>query len=353
MNTIKCFNVFFCVYIFNRSQEKGRRLGYMGHLIDMFDSLNLLVLVSHQFRALVESNLTDDERAYWKLVTDPTNGYLVMALKAQKSYLGGIDPSQSYNCYETTMSKEFPEESYTGDYFNDTESNMQNTVDDLANEELFEATCSNRNLNTFDNDLTNDEAWSSSDIKYSFDPPIFSNNVFNNDLRENNIFSNKNYQQNNLNESSSVIPKNDTDWADFDSHFSDFQISDKNSFPLLEQNNSSTLNSNKIGTFSVSGGGGGDTTTANNHFPVRKTFAEVTAASTTWTDNNERNDKNANDIKRWASVVNDLGAIQSSEKLQSTNQINSLKTEQIDNSTENVKIEDITSAPEGVANKQP
>lgn len=70
-----------------RSEEKGRRLGYMGHLIDMFDSLNLLVLVSHQFRALVESSLTEAELEDWKSITDPTDGKLAAALKSQKSFL--------------------------------------------------------------------------------------------------------------------------------------------------------------------------------------------------------------------------------------------------------------------------
>lgn len=59
----------------------------MGHLIDMFDSLNLLVLVSHQFRALVESNLTEEELEDWKSITDPTDGKLAAALKSQKSFL--------------------------------------------------------------------------------------------------------------------------------------------------------------------------------------------------------------------------------------------------------------------------
>lgn len=59
----------------------------MGHLIDMFDSLNLLVLVSHQFRALVESSLAADEMDDWNSIIDPTDGKLTASLKAQKSFL--------------------------------------------------------------------------------------------------------------------------------------------------------------------------------------------------------------------------------------------------------------------------
>lgn len=72
---------------FNRSKENGRRLGYMGHLIDMLDSLNLLVLVSQEFRALVEFSLTENELEDWKIITDPADGKLTLALKSQKSFL--------------------------------------------------------------------------------------------------------------------------------------------------------------------------------------------------------------------------------------------------------------------------
>lgn len=269
----------------------------MGHLIDMFDSLNLLVLVSHQFRALVESNLPEEDAEYWQLVTNPTDGYLVKALKAQKSFLGGIDPNQTYS-YEASISKDFPDENYTNDYYNDIESNVQNNVDDLVNEELFEATCSSRNLSSFDSDLNNDENWSANDLKYNFD---FTNNVFSDDLHgDNGIFSSKNYAVN-----STMIPKNDTDWADFDSHFSDFRIHDKNSFPLLEQSSgSSNANRNTADTLNQLDAANDDaaaTTGIGSNNGARKTFAEVTASnsSNSWNEGG-KNDKNANDIKRWA-----------------------------------------------------
>lgn len=215
-----------------RSKENGRRLGYMGHLIYMFDSLNLLVLVSHQFRALVESNLTEDELSFWKLVTDPTNGYLVSALKAQKSYLGGIDPNQS-DSYDTSASKDFQDESFTGDYYNDIEANSHNIVDDINDtaSRLFEATCSMRNLSTFD--------IRDSDIKYNFDELM---NEFRDDIGDNNIFGGGSQTfQSAGNLGDSLLPKNDTDWADFDSHFSDFQLSDNNAFPPLEQNHNNRM----------------------------------------------------------------------------------------------------------------
>lgn len=263
----------------------------------MFDSLNLLVLVSHQFRALVEGHLPEQDLEYWQLITNPTDGYLVKALKAQKSFLGGIDPNQTYS-YEASISKDFQDENYSSDYYNDIESNVQNSVDDLVNEELFEATCSGRNLSTFANDLSNDDNWSSNDLKYNFD---FTNNVFSDDLHgDNGIFSSKNYATN-----STMIPKNDTDWADFDSHFSEFQISDKNSFPMLEQSSNSsttTTNSNRNVADALNQLDSGNEDAAaigiGSNNGTRKTFAEVTASNSLNEDG--KNDKNANDINRWA-----------------------------------------------------
>lgn len=69
----------------------------MGHLIDMFDMLYTLVLDSGQFRALVESHLTESELEYWKEITDSKNGYLTAALKAQKSYL--VSVCQKKKCF--------------------------------------------------------------------------------------------------------------------------------------------------------------------------------------------------------------------------------------------------------------
>lgn len=268
-------------------------MGYMGHLIDMFDSLNLLVLVSHQFRALVESNLAEADLEYWQLVTNPTDGYLVKALKAQKSFLGGIDPNQTYS-YEASISKDYQDENYTSEYYNDIDSNVQNSVDDLVNEELFEATCSSRNLRAFDTDLNNDDNWPSNDLKYTFD---FTNNVFNDDLHdENGIFSSKHFAT-----SSTMIPKNDTDWADFDSHFSEFQISDKNSFPMLEQSNSGHSNRNDADTLNKLDGPKEESASSLGK-GTRRTFAEVTASHTNKQSDfgsDGRNDKNANDIKEW------------------------------------------------------
>lgn len=161
------------------------------------------------------------------------------ALKAQKSYLGGIDPNQS-DSYDTSASKDFQDESFTGDYYNDIEANSHNIVDDIndAASRSFETTCSMRNLSTFDIRDT--------DIKYNFDELM---NEFHDDISDNNIFGGGSHtfaSSNNSNLSDSLLPKNETDWADFDSHFSDFQLSDNNAFPPLEQNHANRNSESKM-----------------------------------------------------------------------------------------------------------
>lgn len=253
----------------------------MGHLIDMMDALNLLVLVSHQFRALVESNLSETDATEWQTIINPTDGHLVIALKAQKSFLGGIDPNQAYT-YEASISKDFPDENYASDYYNDIDPNSQNSVDDLISQELFETRC--RNLSAFNNDLNNDENWSAHDLKYNFD---FTNNVFSDELHgdddDADIFAApvKDFP---------TQPKNDTDWADFDSHFSEFQISDNKTFPLLESSNGGGGAREDGDVGGNNEAGAGDTSNSNQlnddgestaaaSFPCKKTFAEVTASN--------------------------------------------------------------------------
>lgn len=146
--------------------------------------------------------------------------------------------------------------------------------------------------------MDDDITWSSSDLKDDFDSAFTKSDVFEQGGSDN-IFSTKPYKQDDI--LNSLIPRNDTDWADFDSHFNDFQISDKNDFPALEQkiNNQNgknrpddTANGNSNGYNGIGG---------------QKTFAEVAA----W---GSPSDSNAIDIKRWGSVGNDLGDVNTTEQ---------------------------------------
>lgn len=53
----------------------------------MLEILNSLVSVSQEFRALVESSLKQEQLNEWKILTEPTDGKLALALNSQKSFL--------------------------------------------------------------------------------------------------------------------------------------------------------------------------------------------------------------------------------------------------------------------------
>lgn len=157
-------------------------------------------------------------------------------------------------------------------------------------------TCSSRNQNSFDNDFDGGDTWSSNDIKIGYSERFFNSEIANDKLLSLNAFP---IQNSNTNTGGS----NDTDWADFDSYFSNFEISDNKAFPVLEQKN--LLNSNNKSL---------------NHdhlidpFGSKKTFAEVAAS---WDQRQTTNpsDDNANDIKRWPSEL-----INTDESLNATEQ---------------------------------
>ncbi|XP_075164622.1 phosphatase 6 regulatory subunit 1-like protein fmt isoform X2 [Haematobia irritans] len=72
----------------NEGQNKGRRLGYMGHLIKIIEHITTCISESKHIGALIESNLKDDaEREVWKSITDSTDGELTQALTIQSKQL--------------------------------------------------------------------------------------------------------------------------------------------------------------------------------------------------------------------------------------------------------------------------
>lgn len=146
--------------------------------------------------------------------------------------------------------------------------------------------------------MDDDITWSSSDLKSDFDSAFAKSDVFEQGGGSDK-FINKQYKQDDI--LNTLIPRNDTDWADFDSHFNDFQISDKNDFPALEQK---IYNQNAKYTSDDAANGNSN---GYNGIGGQKTFAEVAA----W---GSPSDSNAIDIKRWGSVGNDLGDVNTTEQ---------------------------------------
>lgn len=56
----------------------------------MFDLLVSSMLASDQFRALVESNIDEQDQDNWNTITHPETGELAKELKLQRSFLVNI-----------------------------------------------------------------------------------------------------------------------------------------------------------------------------------------------------------------------------------------------------------------------
>lgn len=117
----------------NRSQIKGRRLGYMGHLIEMLDALVSSMGVSDEFCALVEKSFINDdaENERWKQITEIDTGHLERVLGLQKKFLANSDPNENKDFAQDILyPKEFHTENYTADFFDEFNANMHNPLDD-------------------------------------------------------------------------------------------------------------------------------------------------------------------------------------------------------------------------------
>lgn len=59
----------------------------MGHLIAIFEVLTTFCRENEEYRALVESSLTEDELKNWKMITDLETGELKAELQLQTMFL--------------------------------------------------------------------------------------------------------------------------------------------------------------------------------------------------------------------------------------------------------------------------
>lgn len=82
---------------FRPSLKRGARLGYMGHLISIFELLSENCSANDEYRALVESSFDsdrDDEKrlADWQQIQAPEVGELTNELHLQKTFLVNYSP---------------------------------------------------------------------------------------------------------------------------------------------------------------------------------------------------------------------------------------------------------------------
>lgn len=80
-----------------QASQNGRRLGYMGHLIQILKNVSLCVSKYDELGALIQSTLNEEEWASWKSLTDPENGELSNELLKQTRLLADCDP-KALNC---------------------------------------------------------------------------------------------------------------------------------------------------------------------------------------------------------------------------------------------------------------
>ncbi|KAH8304025.1 hypothetical protein KR018_006407 [Drosophila ironensis] len=78
-----------------QSAEKGRRLGYMGHLIKILSHITNCISKSEHIAALISSSLSDEaEQAYWQSLIDGETGEFTLAAKQQTKQLADWKPHE-------------------------------------------------------------------------------------------------------------------------------------------------------------------------------------------------------------------------------------------------------------------
>lgn len=90
------FNMYmYLSYFVIRSAEKGRRLGYMGYLLKIFNHIKYCISESEHIGALIEKNLFDDtERELWEAIIKKEDGELNTAMKIQTIQLANCNPHE-------------------------------------------------------------------------------------------------------------------------------------------------------------------------------------------------------------------------------------------------------------------
>jgi len=96
--------------VWHENDTSTRRLGYMGHLIDIIGAIQSTTLASEEFRALLESNLTTNENgdsdasAQWQRIMETAES----ELKLQQRLLADCDPALERQDYGRDGLNGFP-----------------------------------------------------------------------------------------------------------------------------------------------------------------------------------------------------------------------------------------------------
>ncbi|XP_036337690.1 serine/threonine-protein phosphatase 6 regulatory subunit 3-like isoform X1 [Rhagoletis pomonella] len=114
------------------SAEKGRRLGYMGHLIKIFKHIANSISESEHIGALIESNLRDEfELKLWQSIINPTDGDLTKALATQSKMLANCNAHEAGD-YSQHLPKDFLGDNSTWDYVMSSNVMSTNMINNLG-----------------------------------------------------------------------------------------------------------------------------------------------------------------------------------------------------------------------------
>lgn len=85
------------------SESRGRRLGYMGHLIEILSAVQSTMQASEEFCALIEKDLDEETIDKWRAMLTANDD----ELRAQKRLLADCDPNQHQE-FEVVGNNGFP-----------------------------------------------------------------------------------------------------------------------------------------------------------------------------------------------------------------------------------------------------
>uniref|UniRef100_A0A182K0C3 Uncharacterized protein n=1 Tax=Anopheles christyi TaxID=43041 RepID=A0A182K0C3_9DIPT len=78
--------------LFIDNRDAGTKLGYRGHLIEMFDSLATTIKSSEEIGTLVRATLNEEEQKDWMLIVENDDSTLATLLAVQKKFLADQNP---------------------------------------------------------------------------------------------------------------------------------------------------------------------------------------------------------------------------------------------------------------------
>ncbi|KAH8380729.1 hypothetical protein KR200_003659 [Drosophila serrata] len=135
-----------------QSAEKGRRLGYMGHLIKILRYVTNCISASEHIAALIKTSLSDEgEQKIWQSLIDTEAGEFTLAVKQQTKLLADCNPHDENEDYVGEMNAwNVTNLSYSNMGYSDLDNTLQDIVFTMDNDQnLFQF---GRNIDDEDDD---------------------------------------------------------------------------------------------------------------------------------------------------------------------------------------------------------